>query len=336
MTLLNGSDVEDYLQATFGDSLTVVSVAGLPQSKNSCFRVDTIEQGPLFLKTSSVPRQQRDGVLLSEGLIFSEFQGSGRPPELRLPRLLFHDRRSDVLIFQWMDGNQASASFKEEYCSKLGTYLATYHGWAAEHLLDRSNPVGTTCVDLVPRTDPVTLDEYVRLSAAEVRLISMLSTRESIRRVLNAIRVLEPNTIVHGDLRSANIMMDGSGTIAALDWEQCQPGRAEFDVGTVYGDCIDELLYEQTSVAVLLRETCRNLEPFMQAYLQVPSNSISLSGGLIAQFTGVHLLHRVAAQFRTAGLPHPTDKLRLTLAVELITDGSLVPHLLQPGSVVAT
>jgi hypothetical protein len=174
-----------------------------------------------------------DGALLSEGLLYLLASRLGRddPARAHLPVCLRHDRQRDVLVLRRSAGCPLDAeSADPDVLASVGRALRAVHD-----SLPRTSRVAQLLNPAIgpgiPWADGVDLDDLRRLGAPERAVLGAILGDDGLRDALGALaRTWRSRRLIHGDLRSDNVLLDGTSPVF-IDWELCRLGDPAHDLG---------------------------------------------------------------------------------------------------------
>ncbi|UQI49735.1 aminoglycoside phosphotransferase family protein (plasmid) [Streptomyces sp. HU2014] len=273
-----------------------------------------------------------DGALLQEGLTYLLCAQSGVAEARRImPRCVFHDRHSDVLGLELVEGPTLRDQLAVQADGLAGVMSRIAHALASVHYGTHEKLPGYQHVygpfgELMPDASPLSRDEYAALSPGELTVMAVIQSDPDIARTLRGLRQVSAHSLIHGDLRCDNILLvaeEGMPAFAPLliDWELARPGDPAMDLGTLYGSLLEaellrlrEELVAQSAVAdpaagSLLMSAARTIAPLLGGLLAAYENAVGAWTGRggpgvtprmpgrarVIAHAGAHLMHRAAA-----------------------------------------
>lgn len=208
----------------------------------------------------------------------------------------------------------------------VGTAVAVLHADATA-LLDAAPDAIASEVFGMARPDPAFLR---RRSGAEIDLLRLLQRAGTLSAHVDRLaRRRRRDTLVHGDLRLENIMVEGSRagdpTVRLVDWEFAGRGEALEDLGAFVASCLDAWLSSVPSVPGVPAERLvgragvplEALTPAIDAFLRAYCDARGIEGAAEVE------VRRGALEFAAARLVH------LTFEAAAPAEGLRIDHVLR-------
>lgn len=227
------------------------------QGRNLNLRIERTGGPGYLIKQADPGKRGSQDTLAAEAAFYALCQRDRRLCELtdHLPRLHGSDSEPSLLITELLQDHgplwQRTPEELEAPAGDLGACLGLLHRLFRE-TESRSQPTwGTESVSSTPLAQRRSLPWALSMSQPRLELLSQMSTAQQqllvlIQRQADHLPELETlqkhwqaNTLIHGDVRSENILVAGS-RIVLVDWELVQWGDPAWDVG---GGFQDLLLY---------------------------------------------------------------------------------------------
>ena len=213
----------------------------------------------------------------------------------------------------------------------VGRAVAALHVGAAGLVGDAQDAVRSAAFE-APRPDAVLLR---LLSAAGIDLLRALQGSQDLCDLLDQVgRERARDTLVHGDLRFANVMLEGDA-VRLVDWEFAGRGDARDDLGAFVGSCLEAWLSSVPAVpgvapehlvglaACPLETVTPAINAFLGAYAHArgfdgpAEEAMRVSALRFAAARLVHLAFEVASETEDLRMDHV---LRLQVAANILTD----------------
>lgn len=175
------------------------------------------------------------GATDGEGWFYS--QAASR---LRLtPRLLLAEPEAHLVVMEYVEGAEDLQQIAHhdpaaalDHFPHLAEPLVSLHGLETGHLAPPRAQVP------LPELDPINLYVWECASpAARELLVSVQKTRVLCEALRQSAAGLGPRGLVHGDLKSDNILRSG-GCEHIIDWELCGLGALGWDLGALLGSMV--------------------------------------------------------------------------------------------------
>ena len=218
----------------------------------------------------------------------------------------------------------------------VGTAVAEVHAAAAPLLLAAPEAVSSEVFGM-PRPDPAFLR---RRSGAEIDLLRLLQRSGALSAHIDRLgRRRGRDTLVHGDLRLENVMVEtsraGDPAVRLVDWEFAGRGEALEDLGAFVGACLDVWISSVPSVPGvpaerLVRRAGRPLEaltPAIEAFLGAYCDAREIDGEAAFQmrcgaleFAAARLVHLAFEAASGAEGLRIDHVLRLQVAENILDD----------------
>lgn len=290
MTESNRFNWEGYLSSK---GVTCSSVEVLHDQRNEVVRVHVDGGRELLLKRGTTRYLAGDGALLNEGLIYQMLKDLGIAD--LAPRCILHDRATDVLLLEYVQASTVRDRWQnlaaDAYAwASLGTVFARLHttGTRAPEWAHR---LLGSFGELVPSAQPLHPADLIEATQGQLLIIRAIQSEPLIGSRLAELSSATQPTVIHGDARLDNILVQDDGEVRLIDFELSRVGDPLYDLGTLVGSVIE---HNATSSAQELEEKAGQfLERVVRSsYLQVRS--------IIAGY-------RVTARHESADLPSPED-----------------------------
>jgi tRNA A-37 threonylcarbamoyl transferase component Bud32 len=164
-----------------------------------------------------------------------------------VPKLVFYDDDSVTLILQFLAHRETLAHhctgleaqrFPISLWRRLGQAVATIHGsplalaphWSGEQLEALPSVFGS-------HRPPLAM--LRTLSPAGLQVLTIVQSSPAIRDGLDAaIASWSASTLIHGDLRTENILYSSPSDFRFVDWELCGVGNPTWDIAGVVSDIV--------------------------------------------------------------------------------------------------
>ena len=209
-------------------------------------------RGPGYLLKQADPGERRRGTLRVEAGFYRLCQEERRTAPVRrwLPRLVAHRVADEPLILELLADaeplwrqcpSDPGADFPARAGRLLGRALGEVHATfqdpafsaeAAWHVLPRALP-------WVLGAHRPGADALTWLSPADLRILEILG-RSELPRELDALAEGWPRqTLIHGDVRSDNVLVcarEGGADLRLVDWELVRWGDPAWDLGSAFAD----------------------------------------------------------------------------------------------------
>lgn len=309
MTVSSPFSWDTYLSSK---GVTCSSVEVLHDQRNEVVRVHTDRGRELLLKRGTTQAPSGEGTLLNEGLVYQVINDLGISD--LAPRCILHDRANDILLLEYVRGRTVRdcwLSFEADphAWASLGSVLAQLHA-AGTRAPEWSQRLLGAFEELVPSSRPLQPQDLVEATPGQLQIVRVIHSEPLIGTRLAELASATRLTLIHGDARFDNILVQDEGAIRLIDFELSRIGDPLFDMGTLGGSII-----EQTATSSAQEEN-EKAAKFLNrivglAYLQVRSviagyraTARALAVDLarpedflsrLSGFVGVYLLHRAGA-----------------------------------------
>ena len=165
----------------------------------------------------------------------------------RVPKLIFYDDESVTLILQFLAHRETLA----QHCTGLATHRFPISLWRS--LGQAVAAIHDSPLALVPhgsgeqqRTLPSVFGSHRpplamlrTLSPAGLQVLTVVQSSLAIRDGLDAaVASWTASTLIHGDLRTENILYSSRSDFRFIDWELCGVGNPTWDVAGVVSDIV--------------------------------------------------------------------------------------------------
>jgi len=195
-----------------------------------------------MLEQEALPGQT---TLAAEAYLLQLAQQSGVPVPNVIYILQPHDHLGEGYLMEWLEGETlgqrivrapALAEVRPQLARQCGEILACIH----------AIPIDESLTALLPSVTPATLinetwDAYKDLNIPEP-MIDFTA-----RWLLDHLPKSAPLTLVHGDFRNGNLMIDHRGVQGVLDWELAQIGNPMRDLGWL---CVNSWRFGRSDLRV--------------------------------------------------------------------------------------
>lgn len=172
-----------------------------------------------------------------------------RQADIPVPGLIYELQMSDDLgdgyLMEWLEGetlgqrivrSKALADVRPHLASQCGEVLARLHSVVVDESLAKMLPT-VTPAELIHET----WNSYKALNVPEPMI------DYTARWMLQNLPKESRQTLVHGDFRNGNLMIDSNGIRAVLDWELAQIGDPVRDLGWL---CVNSWRFGQATLPV--------------------------------------------------------------------------------------
>ena len=209
------------------------SVSELQNERNEVVRLRTNGGRELLLKRGKKRLPNGDGTLLNEGLAYMALH------ELSLSQLgtrcILHDRKNDVLLLDYVEGRNLRDAWGNvgedvRFWASLGSFLAGLHSGTSDFPEWAGRLLGNF-KHLVPSSDPIAPGDLVVSTNAQLQLLAAIQLDEAVKVRLEEIKSPARKSLIHGDLRLDNLLLDSHGAIKLIDFELCGVGDPIYDLG---------------------------------------------------------------------------------------------------------
>ena len=178
------------------------------------------------------------------------------------------DELGHGFLMQWLDGetlgqrivrSESLASIRPQLATLCGESLARLHTVELSDELRKHLPT-VTPVSLINET----WNSYKALNTPAPMI------DYTARWLLNNLPSHSRQTLVHGDFRNGNLMINETGIVAVLDWELAQIGDPIRDLGWL---CVNSWRFGKTDLPV---GGFGNIDDLLQSYQQVSGIEVSM------------------------------------------------------------
>lgn len=224
------------------------SIEILDDQRNEVVRVHTDSGRELLLKRGTRRSPSGDGALLNEGLVYQILNELGIA--YLAPRCILHDRKSDVLLMDYVRGRTARESWDylgtdQQAWASLGMVLARFHAkgvqapeWSQRLLGDFE--------ELVPSAHPLRPSDLIEATSGQLQVIRAIQSDPLVGSRLAALAASTTPTLIHGDARLDNILVSDEGGIRLIDFELSRIGDPLFDLGNLVGSVLEHVAMATT------------------------------------------------------------------------------------------
>lgn len=288
------------------------AVTPLHDERNEVVRARTRDGRELLLKRGKKRTPAGDGALLTEGLVY-QLLGEGGIADIA-PRCIVHDRRSDILVTEFLPYPTARAAWDSlgespGAWASLGAQLARVHA-GTRRLPEWASRLLGPFADLVPDDEPLHPDDLVTSTPGQLQVIRTIHADPAVTARLADLTDARETSLVHGDARLDNILVDPASDVRFIDFELSRVGDPLFDLGSLLGSMIEYVVIESPpgtdekmsdfipSVAGRLHGRARSAIAGYRATARALGGQLSDPEDFLsrtASFVGVHLLHRAGA-----------------------------------------
>lgn len=292
---------------------------------------------PVFVKHGTGPASRRE--LAREAALLCLLWRAPRVAALASLPVSFD---GEDLVLEFIPGRDlspadgAEAPVGRTVGAAVGTAVAVLHDHGAAVLAAAPDAISSEVFG-VPRPGPAFLR---RRSGAEIELLRLLQRTGALSAHIDRLaRRRGRDTLVHGDLRLGNLVVDGARTgdpaVRIVDWEFAGRGEALEDLGTFVASCLDVWLSSVPSVPgvpaehLVGRAGCpvQALTPAIEAFLGAYCDARGLAGAArddvrrgAVEFAAARLVHLAFEEAAPAEGLRINHVLRLQVAENILDD----------------
>ncbi len=253
--------IAEYEQLTAGASQQTFRILVESEAGSSQFALRRAQPGA---QGETAPGQVG---LNTEALLLQTARQAGIPVPEVIHVLQEEDGLGEGFLMQWLEGetlgqrivsSDSLASVRPQLARQCGEILARVHGIALHDKL----------VDALPTVTPAALVEDTWKIYRELRVPAPMIDF-SARWLLEHLPESPRQTLVHGDFRNGNLMIDETGIRAVLDWELAQIGDPVRDLGWL---CVNSWRFGRADLPV---GGFGRVEDLLQGYRSVSGIAVS-------------------------------------------------------------
>lgn len=302
----------DWMRYLASLGISDAAVTSLQDERNEVVRARTRDGRELLLKRGKRRTPAGDGALLTEGLVYQLLGESGIADIA--PRCILHDRRSDILVTEFLPHPTARAAWDSlgespGAWAPLGAQLARLHA-GTRRLPEWASRLLGPFADLVPDDEPLRPDDLMTSTPGQLQVVRTVQADSAVTARLTDLTDARQTSLIHGDARLDNILVDSTSDVRFVDFELSRVGDPLFDLGSLLGSMIEYLVIDSPpetdekmshyipDVAGRLHDRARAVIAGYRATVRAlrgetpdPEDFLSRT----AAFVGVHLLHRAGA-----------------------------------------
>lgn len=343
-SLRSKEEVLDYLRGCGLEDLENCEVV-LGFVRNTTATVTLANGKKLFLKQGIDRGPTGDGALLNEGLFYFYMESRDIAQSVDyLTRCRLHDRRSDVLILDYVptteklqDRINRTGRLSAKIARAIGRTLGEIHSVTGK---DKSRDVltlGRGTGSLIPQFERLEPEDVADFSPSDIEIAKLVQGDKAITEALRDLdRTWTKSCLIHGDLRMDNILIrkPSPQKPVLIDWDMCRYGDPAADLGSFMGDvarvCIDRIRPSERGTLEWTHEANRLLGRFTEGikefwngyrdsagYIVDSRSSVPL---LAVAHAGVFLLNRAAARGRATGNFTAHDLMYVAVGRRLLID----------------
>lgn len=288
------------------------SVEILHDQRNEVVRARTENGRELLLKRGLARTSAGDGALLNEGLTYQLLRDLGMADVA--PRCILHDRENDVIVMEFIDATTVRENWQKFGDDKrtwadLGGFLARFHAKGSQ-APEWTHRILGSFDELVPSAGPIQPRGLIEATHGQIQIIKSIQSDPLIYSRLASLSSPMPETLIHGDARMDNLLVDAGGELRLIDFELTRVGDPLFDLGTLIGSLIEHVAFESppkddvkasTFIEHVVGQTYDLTRSIIAGYratarahsanLLDPEEFLSRLSG----FVGVYFLHRAGA-----------------------------------------
>jgi Ser/Thr protein kinase RdoA (MazF antagonist) len=212
------------------------------QRRNRNFKVIRRNQPGYFVKQALQEEAERIATLQREASCYWLAQSQPQLAALgrMSPRFVGYDRAQHVLVLELLAGAETLSEYyrrlgrlPESLAAEAGRLLASYHGKAGAWIIE--SPYHSVFARVIPwilSMHEIKPESYPVLSEANRRLLEIVKSDPEFPQILDALRAgWQVNSLLHGDMKWENVLVQGGETLKLVDWEMADLGDACWDVG---------------------------------------------------------------------------------------------------------